>query len=243
VNGAIAGRAPGFRIPASSFTGQVVLGDSPRQPNSFTGEVRGLALFNAELSSAQAARDFETWTRKGRLDLEDESRPAALYLFTERSGDRIHNQVPQGTDLYIPQEYMVIDKIALEPFWEEFSMTRSFWSSAVKNIIGFVPFGFVFYALLAQLLPVRRAVPATVFLGTVVSLTIEVSQVFLPMRDSGTTDLFTNTFGTYLGVLCFRYCYPPAERQMPWLGRFFGTRTSGSEAGTALSAGATTHRR
>ncbi|MCC6366555.1 MAG: VanZ family protein [Bryobacterales bacterium] len=227
VDGAVAGRAPGFRIPAASFQGQVVLGDAPRQPNSFTGEIRDLALFNAELSAAQAARDFETWTREGRPDAEGEARPAALFLFTERSGDRIHNQASPGMDLYIPRKYAVLDKIVLEPFWEEFTLTRSYWSSAGKNIIGFVPFGFIFYALIGQLLPRRRAVWATVFLGTLVSLTIEVGQVYLPMRDSGTTDLFTNTFGTYLGVLCFRHLYPLAERQLPWVGRFFGNAASG----------------
>jgi len=234
VDGSLAGRAPGLRIPGDSFNGLVVLGDSPRQPNSFSGEIRGLALFNVELSAAQAARDFETWAREGRPDPEGKPRPAALYLFKERSGGLIHNQESPGTDLYIPQKYIVLDKIVLEPFWKEFNLTRSYWSSAGKNIIGFVPFGFVFYALIGQLLPRGRAVTATVFLGTLVSLTIEVGQVFLPMRDSGTTDLFTNTFGTYLGVLCFRHLYPLAESQMPWLRHFFGKAPS-------KAAGATTH--
>ncbi|MBV6431533.1 MAG: hypothetical protein IANPNBLG_01665 [Bryobacteraceae bacterium] len=224
VDGAIAGRAPRFHIPADSFTGRMVVGDIPRQPNSFSGEIRGLALFGTELSASEVAKDAVSWTREGRP--ESESRPAALYLFAERSGNRIRNQVSPGADLYIPPKYAVLDKIVLEPFWEEFNFTRSYWSSGGKNIIGFMPFGFVFYALLSRMFTARKAMAVTAFLGAMTSLTIEVGQVFLPMRDSGTTDLFTNTFGTYLGALCFRRLYPLAERQLPWLGHFFGNAAS-----------------
>jgi glycopeptide antibiotics resistance protein len=110
-------------------------------------------------------------------------------------------------DLQIPDRYTVVDKIFLEPFWHEFNLTRSYLSSAVKNVIGFVPLGFCFYAYMIAL-RFKRAAFATVVLGTALSVTIEVLQAYLPTRDSGTTDIFTNALGTWVGVAAYNFLVP-----------------------------------
>jgi VanZ family protein len=202
-NGVLVKASPQFRLATKDFTGRLVVGDSPGQTDSWSGELLGLAIYHRELSATQVLRHYETWTQAERPEISEEERNVALYLFGERAGNVVHDQASSGANLTIPEKYAVLDQIFLEPFWKEFSMSRSYWDSALKNIVGFIPFGFCFCACLSAR-KVRRAALATVILGTLVSLTIESLQAYLPTRDSGTTDLFTNTLGTYIGVIAYR---------------------------------------
>src|SRR5204863_1841583 len=89
--------------------------------------------------------------------------------------------------------------------WKEFYPTRAYLRDVLINIAGFVPFGFFFCMFLSSGQASRKTMIATIVLGTAFSLTIEVLQVFIPMRDSGTTELFTNTLGTAIAAMLCRW--------------------------------------
>ena len=197
-NGTIARTFPRHRVP-SGCSGQIVLGTSPVKDGSWHGQIRGLALYRQELTLDQVRRHYQTWTTQGRPDL-DGDQILALYLFNEHSGNVVHNAMPGGPDLYIPGRYGLVHQTFLEPFWEEYKPRWSYVKDILINIAGFMPLGFVFYAYWTSVRPIRRAALITTALGLAVSLTIEILQSLIPTRDSGTTDLMTNTLGTYLGV-------------------------------------------
>jgi hypothetical protein len=220
LDGALELKGSPLSIPPSTLTGSMILGDSPRQPDSFQGQIRGLAIFNTELDAAGVIRHFKTWTQTGRPEVTREDEALAVYLFDERAGDLIHNSVGKGGALQIPSQYTVVEKIALEPFWKEFDFSGTYWSGNMKNVVGFIPLGFCYYAFWTARRSNGKAFVIAVLLGLLVSLTIEVLQIFLPTRDSGTTDLFTNTFGTYLGVLFYQKAYIPLTAKVPELGFF-----------------------
>ena len=204
IDGALARTAPNFPLSSQDFDGELVIATLPKVDDSWSGLLRGLAFYDQELSPAQVVHHYETWIEKGRPDVSENERPVALYLFDERAGRVIHNQVPSGTDLYIPDRYLVLDQALLRPFWEEFHPTWSYWEDLLVNIAGFVPFGFLFCASFSLAGRVKRPALVTILLGFTVSLTIETLQSFLPTRDSGTTDLITNTLGTCFGVWLYR---------------------------------------
>jgi glycopeptide antibiotics resistance protein len=202
VDGVLVKATSRFRLSTEHFTGRLVVADAPGQTDSWRGRLFGLAIYHRQLEALEVVGHYSTWTREGRPRTSADERNVALYLFQERAGNVVHNFARLGLDLKIPDRYTVVDKIFLEPFWQEFEFSGSYLSAAIKNVIGFVPFGFCFYTYFT-VLRVKRAALATVILGTAVSVTIEVLQAYLPMRDSGTTDIFTNTLGTCVGVAVY----------------------------------------
>lgn len=219
LDGVPARKAP-LHISPQDFAGQLILADTPRDPDSWEGRVYGVAVYRRELTEAETAWHYRSWAETGRPEIQAADDCAALYLLDERSGAVAHNQIGPAGALRIPGKYEVAGHEFLQPFWEEFSLSREYFNATAKNVVGFLPVGFVFYAYLAGIRGVRRSVPLVILLGLLISLTIELLQYFLPNRDSGTSDLITNTFGTWMGVLLYRQLYARLAVTFPWLPLF-----------------------
>jgi hypothetical protein len=204
-DGVLAETASEFPLSGKDLEGKLIVANSPRVDDSWSGLLRGLAFYDEELSPAQVLHHYATWIKKGRPDVSENEHAVALYLFDERAGRVIHNQVPSRTGLYIPDRYLVLDQVFLEPFWEEFHLGWSYWNNVLINITGFIPFGFLVCAYLSLAGRIKRPALITILLGFIVSLTIETIQSLLPTRDSGTTDLITNTLGTWVGVSLYSW--------------------------------------
>jgi VanZ family protein len=218
-DGVLATVSSRFRLIPADFYGRLVIGDSPGEPDNWSGQFFGLAIYGRQLNANEVLMHYSTWARTGRPTISLDEYALAVYVFNEHHGAIIRDQTGRGVDLQIPERYQVLDKIVLEPFWSEFSMSRSYMSAVFKNIIGFVPLGFCFYAWWSMILRPKWAAVATIVLGTTVSITIEILQAFLPTRGSGTTDIITNTLGTWIGVaLCAMSSAMPARfsRSLPF---------------------------
>jgi VanZ family protein len=204
VNGARVRESGGFAVSARDLTDRIVVANSPVADDSWSGELRGLAIYDHLLTAAQVLRHYETWTQTRRPKVIQGEDAVALYLFNEGAGSVIHNQVASGANLCIPKRYQELHHTFLERPWNEYHPAWSYWKDLLINIGGFVPFGFFLYAYIITEMRVRRAALLTVITGTAVSLTIEILQAFLPTRDSGMTDLVTNTMGTWGGVMMYQ---------------------------------------
>lgn len=203
-DGAFAKTFAKFRISSRDLTGQFIVGNSPVTTDNWSGIVRGLAVYDRDLTADQVSQHFASWTNQGHPGVVGSDGAVALYLFNEGNGNVVHNQIDSATDLRIPERFFVLHEPFLERPWDEFRQDWNYWKDVGINVAGFIPLGFFFYAYFSLVRRAEHPAALTIALGFAVSLTIEVSQAFLPTRDSGMTDLITNTLGTALGVMGFR---------------------------------------
>lgn len=204
LDGHLATASPGFGLSTSDLAGQLILANSPLRGHSWSGQLRGLAIYGSELSSQQVVRHYEDWTQRQEPARAKHERALALYLFNEHGGKIIRNAIGSGIDLEIPGRYLVVHQLLLEPPWRELPTQQSYLKNCAINIAGFVPLGFSFSLYFTAVCKMKRASIAAIVLGGAVSLVIESVQAYLPTRYSGMTDVITNTLGTCVGVALHR---------------------------------------
>jgi len=180
------------------------MGTSAAYYEPWPGEIRGLAIYSKELTPAEVLRHYRDWVDGGRVDPPDLDGAVARYAFTEGAGRVIHNAVVSGPDLEIPKRFGVPHKALLKSPARDFEARWDYLYKLLGNIAGFVPLGFIVCAYLAWTRNRRQAILYASLAGGVLSFMIEVLQAYIPQRDSGTTDIITNTLGAALGAVLAR---------------------------------------
>src|SRR5580704_13278003 len=146
VDGTLVNNFPSFAFSREDLTGQLIIGDGPSTTYTWSGQFKGLAIYDRELTAAEVSQHYANWTENGRADLAKGVGVVALYLFDEGSGSVVRSQVGSAPDLLIPEHFLVVHKWFLEPFWKEFRPGWSYWKDVGVNIAGFIPLGFFFCA-------------------------------------------------------------------------------------------------
>lgn len=212
--------APRFRILPGDLRRQIVMGNSTTNFQAWVGQVRGLAVYDAELTPAEVSAHYADWiagdagraagsfadstaggSARGDHDL---SNALAWYAFSERGGDEIHSEVASAPPITIPPYFSVPWKPRLETPANEYQPTRSWRNDVVENILGFMPLGFVLAGYFALGRSRAAAILLATLCGGLLSFSVEFLQYYIPRRDSGWTDVITNTTGTLLGALIAR---------------------------------------
>ena len=204
VNGGLRLSTTTFLMRPGDLTGRMVFGDSPHGRETWIGNLRGVAIYPQEISAGQAARDYDVWNSETEFPALALPPARALYLFREKSGRTARSSIEGAPDLYLPETFRTMRPTFLKPFWIEYESSWQYLINTLLNVAAFLPLGFFFYGYLRTKGNTRKPLLVALAAGFLLSLTVEVLQYFLPLRDSGTTDLITNTGGALVGALLFR---------------------------------------
>jgi hypothetical protein len=186
-----------FRAPSRFIIGTSVTGG-----DEWTGKVFWLAFYDRELTADEIREDQRTLL-DGAGGRHAPARPGrrAFYAFDERAGTRVRDAAG-GAPLEMPTTLFALEKRVLTPPWEEYRRGEFSAIDAEVNVLGFVPVGLLFtlWCVTNLRLGGRTAVLIAVALGLVISVLIELGQVWMPDRTSSATDVITNVTGAALGA-------------------------------------------
>jgi hypothetical protein len=198
-----------------------VIGTSPFENEAWCGILHGIAIYKNELTAQEVASHYKTWLSSREEGRIDKRSTLALYLFRERSGTLVRNEIQPGVDLRIPKHYTIRRRNVLLPPWKEFRTEWTYVRGLILNVLGFIPLGLILYPYFLVALGSKRPWLMSYVTGTVLSLIIEILQSFLPMRGSGWTDVIANSAGTALGA---SMCYSSVAQDI--LKKLFAEKTS-----------------
>jgi glycopeptide antibiotics resistance protein len=128
----------------------------------------------------------------------------ALYPFDEGSGNSAADIVNDPLSIHIPEKYA--------PFQETFfhypgdnMRIRSGWiEDFILNIFFFVPLGSLFMLIVSLRgikLPVAGSAVAIIMACGLLSLSIEITQLYMPGRFASIMDVISNMLGAGLGIM------------------------------------------
>ena len=200
-------------LPANfSSSGKFVLGNSPTGHSPWTGDLQFLAYYDRELPSDEVSQHFRDWLAQRTPTWAAGKTPTLLYVFDERAGTIARNHTSHHNDISIPATFHILRKNVLRPSLPGDYFSRYFVKDVAVNVLGFIPFGFYFALWLRKEDGSARKfrVLVVVALGGILSLTIELLQVYLPTRTSSCTDVLCNIAGTILGAYMINRAAPPS---------------------------------
>jgi VanZ family protein len=209
-DGVLAATSSYFGMESSDLRGRLILGTSLRN-DSWIGTMFGLTFSSRELNEQEIKNDVSAWESPGGQRLASApGSDGAVYRFDERRGNIVRNEANPATSLLIPSHYRVLESPFLQAPWEQYrhpwsaAHQLSYWIDVAVNVAGFVPVGFCFAGLVFMVADERHSFWAVALSGFLLSFTIESLQWFLPTRNSGFTDVITNTIGTCVGYVVYR---------------------------------------
>jgi len=204
-NGKFAGEKKGWmlNIPSGQKNVHMVLGNSVDGRHGWNGEVRGMTVHGRVLNTEEIQLSYKNWLSGNPSKCETGKAMLFCLDFAHSTDNSMVVQPWNEQILQIPSCMVVLQPTILRVKLNQLSFNRLFLSDVFLNILGFMPLGIFFCLSLKQTTPLSQtnALLCTVMFCLLLSLTIEISQAWIPSRTSSYIDVLCNTLGGWLGSM------------------------------------------
>ena len=195
----------------------IIFGNSAAGDSPWKGDILGFSVIKGKLDPNTVRDRYASWFGDGNGSPTDDDNMLILYKFDNHNGRKIPNIAGESWHLLLPETLTPVRREFLSLPSRQFLQKRSFYEDAAINLFGFVPMGLILMGLLSRERKMRftGSMMLAISGGALLSLLIEVNQVFLVSRSSSATDLLLNILGTVLGVVLYKWgmktaAHPPS---------------------------------
>ena len=211
VNGIKAAGRKGWKlsIPNQAKPLQLVIGNNVNANRGWAGSLHGLAIFKGAISADLAKRHHEELAAGEKFERLKASKPLLLYTFEEKSDHTFLDKSGGNHPLMVPVHLKALQKIFLVLPEKYFHLNQTVAKDMMINVLGFIPIGMVFYGFLQRFFGLNGKfhLLSAITLCVLLSISIEITQAWIPKRTSSLSDLMLNTLGGWLGAEGMRARY------------------------------------
>jgi VanZ family protein len=173
----------------------LVVGCGSNGKNCWNGILRSAAIgrMRAGITMARFINSADTTTRRADT--------LHWYRFSEASDGIIKDAKKTGPDILVPRLFWFPKKEVLVSPLNDFRNEAFYWIDVIINLVGFLPMGiagFLFFRLGLGISP-RSSLLAAITTALLVSVGIELTQVYIPTRTSQFSDVALNVLGGLWG--------------------------------------------
>ena len=202
----VSSQAVGISLP-SDFSGlRVVLGNDPDGRYPWSGSIAGFALYEVAMDSVELKELWRLWSQQQQFSGLPTTGAVIFYDFlnAENEDGVILDGSVNGHHLQIPD-----DRVFIAPRFADFELSSTPTTDLLVNLLGFMPFGY----LLSLWWSNRANKPISLFMvclcSALLSASIELSQAWIPARDSNLLDFLLNIAGALAGAGLHRRRWQP----------------------------------
>ncbi len=192
-----------LRLPTDSEPGRLVLGNSVYGDSPWLGEVRGFALHRVALDEETIRRHHDLWMGDVAPAGVGLAPAEIFYHFSGGTGRTAVDESLNGIDLLFPRDTAFVAPKFFAGGTAALTLDNT--ADVVLNLVGFVPLGFVLFALLRTRTRMAHsaAFATACVIGLTLSFGVELAQAWIPSRSSSYLDLLLNVAGTGVGAAVY----------------------------------------